>query len=158
MTASHPRLAAGTPVPAAPPSERSPERLEGNPVPPSSPTPGSGGTGPQLAPGMAKLAAAMSEGELDRSVRRIAADLGLLVYHTHDSRRSEPGFPDLVCVGRRVMYRELKKENGRVTQAQKTWLAALVDAGQDACVWRPSDLLAGRIARKLAALAGLGAR
>jgi hypothetical protein len=107
---------------------------------------------------MAKLAAAMSEGELERKVRGICRDLGLLAYHTHDSRRSPEGYPDWTfCGPRGVMWRELKRENGGVTAAQKTWLAALVAAGQDACIWRPSDLLSGRIARKLAALAGIGA-
>jgi hypothetical protein len=118
-----------------------------------------GGTGPKTAPSVAKLAAAMSEGELDRGVRHIASDLGVLVYHTFDSRRSEPGFPDLVLVGSRgVMYRELKRETGKLTAAQKTWLAALRKAGQDAGTWRPSALLSGDVARELAALAGIGAR
>lgn len=111
-----------------------------------------------LAPGMAKLAAAMSESDLDRKVQQIARGLGLLVYHTFDSRRSAPGWPDLTIVGRSVLYRELKRENGRLTTAQRAWLAALGDAGQDAGVWRPSDLLSGRVARELAALAGIGAR
>ena len=71
----------------------------------------------------------MSEADLERQVRGIARDLRVLVYHTFDSRRSEPGFPDLVCVGRGVLYRELKRENGRLTTAQKCWLAALTEAG-----------------------------
>lgn len=172
---SHPTdCAAGTPRPAALPGEPSPVGLPGNPAP-SPPYPGDGAgpetpaagsrleagpaAGQKLAPGMAKLAAAMSEGELDRAVRRIARDLGVLMYHTFDSRRSEPGFPDLVLVGKwGVMYRELKKENGRLTVAQKTWLAALQEAGQDAGTWRPSALISGDVARELAALAGVGAR
>lgn len=125
---------------------------------PAPATPALDHAGPCVPPrGVMKLAAAMSEAELERQVRHIARDLGVLLYHTFDSRKSAPGFPDLVLVGKRVAYRELKKENGRVTAGQETWLAALVAAGQDACVWRPSDLLAGRIARKLAALAGVGA-
>ena len=101
-------------------------------------------------------AAAMSEAELEGGIRTILADLpSLRWYHTRDSRRSPSGFPDLVIVGERVIYRELKTAKGKVTAAQAEWLHALVMAEQDACVWRPADLLSGLIGRKLAALAGL---
>ena len=99
----------------------------------------------------------MSEAKLEGHVRELCKDLGLLSYHTRDSRGSTPGFPDLVIVGDRVIYRELKTEKGKVTDAQAEWLHALVMAGQDACVWRPRDLLSGLIGRRLAALAGLRA-
>jgi len=49
------------------------------------------------------------------------------------------GFPDLVLVGGRVLYRELKSMRGRTSDAQSAWLASLRAAGADACVWRPSD-------------------
>ena len=72
------------------------------------------------------------------AVCEMAKTLGCLVYHTHDSRRSEPGFPDLVIVGRRgVLYRELKQPTGRMSEAQNEWLSKLVLAGQNAAVWRP---------------------
>ena len=104
------------------------------------------------------LSPAMTESDLDRGIRRILADLpALRWYHTHDSRRSPHGFPDLVVVGpRAVIWRELKRENGRHTAAQLGWLFALSDAGQDAATWRPAQLLDGTIARELAALAGMG--
>lgn len=107
--------------------------------------------------GSSPIAAAMSEGELENCIRRILKDLPqILWYHTHDSRRSPSGFPDLVCVGPRgVLYRELKRQNGKLTKAQEAWLAALTAAGQDAGVWRPDSLLSCRIARQLAALAGM---
>jgi hypothetical protein len=75
-----------------------------------------------------------------------------LVYHTHDSRRSEAGFPDLVMVraaDKRVIYRELKTETGKLTRAQKAWIDTLQAAGADADVWRPRDLH-GRIPAELA--------
>jgi hypothetical protein len=98
-------------------------------------------------------AAAMSEAELLETVRLFGRQLALLVYHTHDSRRSEAGFPDCIIVGRRgVLWRELKKESGRVTGAQQTWINRLTTAGQDVGVWRPSDLVAGRVLMELRAL------
>lgn len=99
----------------------------------------------------------MSERDLENAVRRIVRDLpGLLAYHTHDSRRSESGFPDWTFSGRRgLMFRELKTATGRLTTAQQVWLGGLSESGADADVWRPADLLSGRIARELATLAGL---
>ena len=105
--------------------------------------------------GSQAIAAAMSEAELEIHVRHLIRDLGLLWYHTHDSRHSPSGFPDLVIVGHGVIYRELKTARGKVTDAQAEWLHALVMAEQDACVWRPADLISGLIGRRLAALAGL---
>lgn len=62
-----------------------------------------------------------------------------MAYHTHDSRRSEPGFPDLVLVkGTRLIFAELKADTGRVSPAQQRWLDAL-GATSRAVVWRPRD-------------------
>lgn len=61
-----------------------------------------------------------------------------LCYHTHDSRRSEKGFPDLVIVGRRgILYRELKMLRKQTTPEQEKWLTRLNAVGQSAAVWRP---------------------
>jgi VRR-NUC domain len=103
-------------------------------------------------------AAAMSERELENSIRAILTDLSLRWYHTFDSRRSPSGYPDLTIVGRRgVMWRELKTQRGRVTPEQQVWLDTLAAAGSDAAVWRPDSLLSGQIARELSMLAGLRA-
>jgi hypothetical protein len=62
---------------------------------------------------------------------------GWLVYHTHDSRRSEPGFPDLVLVRDRVVFAELKTEKAKPTPEQLQWLERLEQAGAEVHLWRP---------------------
>ncbi len=81
-----------------------------------------------------------SEKDFQDSVCELAKWHGCMVYHTHDSRRSEPGFPDLVIVGTHgVLFRELKTERGRLTGPQNDWLGRLARAGANAAVWRPAD-------------------
>jgi hypothetical protein len=66
---------------------------------------------------------------------------GWLVYHTHDSRRSAPGFPDLAMTrGGRLVLAELKTETGRLRPEQARWIEALSAVrGMEVHVWRPSD-------------------
>jgi hypothetical protein len=93
---------------------------------------------------------------LDAHVRRLLKDLGLSGYHTRDSRGSARGYPDWTIAGPGgVIWRELKTQRGTVRPDQQAWLDILAAAGQDAGVWRPEDLLSGRIGRELAALARL---
>jgi len=76
--------------------------------------------------------------------------LGVRYFHPHDSRRSVPGFPDLVLVGPGgVAYRELKTDRGTLSPEQTTWKWALLAAGQDWAIWRPSDLASGLIRAEL---------
>jgi hypothetical protein len=75
-------------------------------------------------------------------VVKLAKMLGYRVYHTQFSIRSTPGFPDLVmCSARqgRVIYAELKRENGKLTPEQEVWLSDLQSAGQEAYCWKPSQ-------------------
>ncbi len=85
----------------------------------------------------------MSEAQLLAAVRWLAQVRGWMTYHTADSRRSEPGFPDLVLVSvkqQRIVYAELKTATGKTTPAQDEWLAALAAAGAEVFLWRPADL------------------
>lgn len=71
-----------------------------------------------------------------------------LAYHTHDSRRSAPGFPDLVLVHprkQRILLAELKRDGEYPKTEQRLWLTGLscVEAAAPHVVsvrlWRPRD-------------------
>lgn len=101
----------------------------------------------------------MSEDDLMRRIQRLCRDLGLLAYHTHDSRGSAPGYPDWHIVGRtRSLFRECKTEAGKTTKDQDEWISRLLAVGYDVDVWRPRDLFNGRIQRELIALARIQRR
>jgi hypothetical protein len=89
------------------------------------------------------------EAQLQSAVLDVAERYGFLVYHTHDSRRSQPGFPDLTMVkGRRVLFVELKQSGKYPTPEQRKWLRALYQAGQEVGLWYPQDLQ-GNVVRVL---------
>lgn len=81
----------------------------------------------------------MTEAEFMQQIIDTARLLKWHVYHTHDSRRSEPGFPDICLVRDRVVFLEVKTETGRVSPAQAEWIAAITAAGGTALVVRPSQ-------------------
>ena len=105
--------------------------------------------GVEMASGMGvrnggHLASDVALGITERQFMQMVIDLARLQhwlpYHTHDSRRSDPGFPDVVMVrGERLIFAELKAEKGRVSAAQTFWLDALRATGAEVYVWRPSD-------------------
>lgn len=82
----------------------------------------------------------MTEREWQAQVVDAARLMGWRVYHTHDSRRSAPGWPDLALVRDRLVMAELKTQTGRVSPEQQQWLALLDAAGVETHLWRPSDL------------------
>jgi hypothetical protein len=100
--------------------------------------------------GMTARGLSITEADLQQAIVDLAQRLGLRTYHTYDSRRSDPGFPDLVIAGRGgVLFRELKSATGRVTKDQQGWLELLTGNGMDAGLWRPSALQDGLVLRDL---------
>ena len=98
----------------------------------------------------------MTEDQLLKEVVRRCEKRGIAWVHIdtphHNKRRQNLiGFPDLfLCGPRRVAFRELKKEYGRISSPeQTTWKYRLKAAGQDWDLWKPSDLESGRIDREL---------
>ena len=92
----------------------------------------------------------INEKAFQAKVIELARTMGWTVAHFSDSRRQvkpgvfvgdkdAAGFPDLVLVRERVLFRELKAEKGRLSDKQAQWIADLEHAGADVKVWRPSD-------------------
>jgi hypothetical protein len=81
----------------------------------------------------------MTEAELLDSVRTLARFTGWMTYHTYTSKHSDAGFPDLVLVrGPELIFAELKRERGRITDQQQAWLDQLRDVRAiDVYEWRP---------------------
>lgn len=82
----------------------------------------------------------VTEKEWQQQVKDMAALMGFRrAYHTFDSRRSSSGFPDLVLVRERIIFLELKREKGKLSDAQREWLRALIKAKGEVYVARPHD-------------------
>lgn len=86
----------------------------------------------------------MTEEQFRRHIRQIAALHGwTLAYHTHNSRRSDAGWPDEVYghpKAQRTLFVEFKSDTGRIRPEQRTWLRHLADCGLETALWRPRDL------------------
>ena len=89
-----------------------------------------------------QLLAEVLESELQTSILDAARKLGWKHYHTHNSRRSPSGFPDLVLVKPpRVIFAELKREREDPDDEQLVWYGLLIQCpGVESYVWRPRDI------------------
>jgi hypothetical protein len=83
------------------------------------------------------------EGVLEARLRMFAMQAGYLYYHTHNSQRSNPGYPDSALVhpdGGPLYLWELKSADGQVSLAQRRWLDALAKVTHvETGVYRPED-------------------
>ena len=98
-----------------------------------------------------EIESAMTEKEFQAIVIDRATSAGFRVYHTHDSRRSPSGFPDVViCAIRATIHDErepvlfmweLKSMKGTVPRDQREWIEDLSSTRiVDARIVRPSDI------------------
>jgi hypothetical protein len=72
------------------------------------------------------VAGGLSEAVWQDHVLALATAYQWRSYHTHDSRRSNPGFPDLVLLRPpELLFVELKTDTGRIRPEQKSWLDEL---------------------------------
>lgn len=92
-----------------------------------------------------------TEATFSRQIENLATFYGWhLRYHTHDSQRSEPGFPDWVFIREpEILFWELKGPKTRIKPEQKRWIAALQACGLEAGIYRPGDFddMHARLAR-----------
>lgn len=84
----------------------------------------------------------ITEAEFQRNVEELCQWRHLLYYHVRrsDLGRTQSGFPDLVIVGKRTIFVELKTETGKQSKDQKAWELGLRTAGSEFYLWRPSDM------------------
>ena len=86
----------------------------------------------------------MREADFQRQVCDLADLCGWSWWHSPDSRRIRPGWPDLILLRQRgdtaeLVVVELKTERGKVSTRQAEVISTLQMAGVEAHVWRPSD-------------------
>lgn len=112
---------------------------------------------------LALQAKAMSEAELQSQVLDIARMYGWRIHHSRPAQErsgkwstpltGDAGLPDLILAHhsqRRLLFRELKSQKGKLSDEQEAWIATLAAAVVDVGVWRPIDLLDGTVAKDLA--------
>lgn len=110
----------------------------------------------------AMVAATMREEVLQTRVEELLRTFGWWVFHDQDPRRNQAGLPDTIAMRPgRLLFAELKSEKGRLRPKQaevRGHLEGVVariahgpysPAPVSYYLWRPSDLLAGRIAEVL---------
>lgn len=84
----------------------------------------------------------ITEKEFQATVRELAELRGWKVFTTWNSRHSPAGEPDLRLVHPtkgRMVWAELKREGGRLTELQREAIEILKEAGQEVYVWFPSS-------------------
>ena len=110
----------------------------------------------------------ISEQELEDAICELLDTFGIYYHHDRPARtgrtqggkqvwknhfRGPKGNPDFTpIVGDRLIFAELKSQNGRLTEGQTEWLRRLEHAGAETYVWRPQDWLNGSVVEILAGL------
>ena len=82
----------------------------------------------------------MTEKQWQSQVVQLAKQWGWRVFHPYLSIKSAPDLHLSHEARRQVIYAELKREKGKLTERQGEYLDHLRACGQQVFVWRPSDL------------------
>lgn len=82
----------------------------------------------------------MTEKAWQQQVLELASICRWQHFHVFDSRRSDPGWPDLILArAPELLAVELKTDRGRLSTEQTRWLQLLEACGVEVHVWRPRD-------------------
>lgn len=83
----------------------------------------------------------VSEARFQSDLIKVLDDLGWWWWHDQDSRRNKAGLPDLILIRPpRLVFVELKRQQGRRRKAQITVLALLARCpGVEVYLWRPAE-------------------
>lgn len=86
--------------------------------------------------------AGLLEADFLHQVEDVARLYGWKAHHEfRTDKRTPGGWPDLaLCKGARLIFAELKKEDGRLSVKQRDWLIALDGTPVEVALWRPSDM------------------
>lgn len=95
-----------------------------------------------------KLLRLITEASFQRDVEALLRAYGWIYYHAPDNKprngfvqNIKAGFPDIMAArGHRLLFAELKRETGELSEAQHEWVAALSATCAEVYVWRPSDM------------------
>lgn len=83
----------------------------------------------------------LTESQWQGDILKIAKRGQWDAYHTYNSKRSKPGFPDLLLIRPpELVIAEIKTDRGKTSPEQDVWLAALAACGLEVYVWRPRDI------------------
>lgn len=106
----------------------------------------------------------MTEAEFQAQVIDIARFRGWKIMHQRPAMgrngrwitavTGDAGFPDLVlarAVHGDLIFAELKKEGGRISPLQASWIRTLASTGVEAYIWFPSDIteIISRLSRSM---------
>jgi len=104
--------------------------------------------------------AKQNEQALQAKIVALCKELGLLVFHSTDSRRDiGGGFPDLVIASKlgnsSLIFAELKGPAGSMSPSQQDWRWAIIASGGGMAhrIWKPKDWLNGDIQAELRQIA-----
>jgi hypothetical protein len=90
--------------------------------------------------GRAVTLVTVTESDFQSNVVELAHLQGWWSFHPHDSRRSAPGWPDLVLLRPpEALFVEVKTDRGRLSPVQVDVLDTLRECALEVHVWRPRD-------------------